>query len=172
MSKSIYLCGFMGCGKSRIGRVIARKMNRRFADLDAYIVRAENRTIAEIFEQDGEPYFRDLEAKYIQELSGEYVIATGGGAILRKQTADFAAEKGVVFFLDTDFEICYERIKNDPKRPLVVKNTKERLRDMYNYRKDIYRANSAYTVEADGIDTDIAEEIIRLFHIHNRQSRN
>ena len=64
----IYLCGFMGCGKSRIGRELAKKTGMRFADLDAYIVEHEKIPIPEIFERFGEPHFRELEAKYIREM--------------------------------------------------------------------------------------------------------
>ncbi len=87
MSKplSVYLCGFMGCGKSHIGRQLAAALGRRFIDLDRYIVNAEGMTIPEIFDKYGEPHFRKLEAKYIRELSGGRIVATGGGALINDE---------------------------------------------------------------------------------------
>jgi shikimate kinase len=79
---SIYLCGFMGCGKSHIGRMLARFTDRKLVDLDAVIVEREGMSIPDIFAQYGEPHFRELEAKYIRELSDGYIVATGGGALI------------------------------------------------------------------------------------------
>ena len=77
---SVYLCGFMGCGKSHIGRQLAAASGKSFVDLDRVIVEREEMTIPEIFDKFGEPHFRELEAKYIRELNKGYVVATGGGA--------------------------------------------------------------------------------------------
>lgn len=171
MSKSIYLCGFMGCGKSRLGRILAKKMKRKFVDLDRYIVNNEHMTIPELFEQKGEQYFREAEAKYIKKLSGNYIIATGGGAMLNDKTAEFANEKGITVFLDADFEVCYERIKNDQNRPLVVKNTKEQLLEIYNSRKGVYDEHSVIRVNANGVDVDIASQIIRQVNELSKKSK-
>ncbi|MGN0597803.1 MAG: shikimate kinase [Ruminiclostridium sp.] len=159
--KSLYLCGFMGCGKSHTGRLLAKKTGMELIDLDEYIVKKAGMTIPEIFDKYGEPYFRDLEASCVKELGEGYIVATGGGAFQRKETADFANEKGISFFIDTDFETCYSRIKNDKNRPLVVKNTKEQLKELFEKRRVIYAANSMYTVDGNGTDTAIAEEIMK-----------
>ena len=82
--RPVYLCGFMGCGKSHIGRMLARECTAVFIDLDRYIVDNQKMTIPEIFAQKGEPYFRDLEAQYIRNFRGRTIVATGGGAILRR----------------------------------------------------------------------------------------
>lgn len=96
--RPVYLCGFMGCGKSHIGRMLARECTAVFIDLDRYIVDNQKMTIPEIFAQKGEPYFRDLEAQYIRNFKGRTIVATGGGAILRDETAEFARKQGVVIF--------------------------------------------------------------------------
>ena len=130
----IYLCGFMGCGKSRIGRELAKKTGMRFADLDAYIVEHEKMPIPEIFERFGEPHFRELEAKYIREMPDNSVVALGGGAIINENTAKTAKQTGKVVFLDADFETCYGRIKNDSNRPLAYNNPKEKVREIVRER--------------------------------------
>lgn len=159
---SIYLCGFMGCGKSHIGRMLARAMKREFTDLDRVIVEREGMSIPDIFAQYGEPHFRSLEAKYIRELSDGYVIATGGGALINDSTAEFARQSGLSVYINTSFENCYERIKNDANRPLVVNNTKEQLRELYEARSAIYRRNSACMVNGNARDVLIRDEIKKL----------
>ena len=146
--KSVYLCGFMGCGKTHIGKLLAKALGRPFVDLDSYIVQKEKRSIPEIFSEAGEPYFRKKEAECIRELSDGYVVATGGGALINPETAEYANKSGIVVFLDAAFGVCYSRIKNDTNRPLVVSNTKEQLRELYNKRRAVYRRHAEYTVKA------------------------
>lgn len=168
MSKplSVYLCGFMGCGKSHIGRQLATAMNRRFVDLDRYIVNAEGMTIPEIFDKYGEPHFRKLEAKYIRELSDGSIVATGGGALINDETAAFAKESGLSVYINTAFEVCYKRIKGDTNRPLVMNNTPEQLEELYNKRAEIYRRNAVCMVNGNTRDTVITEEIVKLVRYH------
>lgn len=160
--KSIYLCGFMGCGKSHIGRMLAGITGRQLVDLDAVIVEREGMSIPDIFAQYGEPHFRTLEAKYIRELSDGYIVATGGGALINDSTAEFARQSGLSVYINTSFENCYKRIKNDTNRPLVVNNTKEQLEDLYNKRSEIYKRNSMCMVNGNTKDTVICSEIIKL----------
>lgn len=161
-SISIYLCGFMGCGKSHIGKLLASQLDMPFTDLDRYIVKAEGMSIPEIFEKYGEPHFRSLEAKYIRELSGGNVVATGGGALINDETAQFAQQSGISVYINTSFDLCYKRIKGDRNRPLVVNNTPEQLRELYNKRDVIYRQNSTYMVNGNARDSLITSEIIKL----------
>lgn len=168
---SVYLCGFMGCGKSHIGRQLAVASGKSFADLDRVIVEREGMTIPEIFDKLGEPHFRELEARYIRELNGGYVVATGGGALINDDTARFARESGLSVYINVAFETCYARIKGDKNRPLVVKNTPEQLRELYDTRAEIYRRNSACMVNGNARDTVIVGEILKLtkyFEEHGR----
>lgn len=159
---SVYLCGFMGCGKSHIGRMTAKLLGMKFIDLDRYIVNAQGLTIPEIFDKFGEPHFRVLEAKYIRELAEGCVVATGGGALINDETAKYARENGVSVYINTAFELCYRRISGDKNRPLVVKNTKEQLRELYETRAVIYKRNSTFMVNGNARDRIIAEEIAKL----------
>lgn len=155
----IYLCGFMGCGKSRIGRELAKKTGMRFADLDAYIVEHEKMPIPEIFERFGEPHFRELEAKYIREMPDNSVVALGGGAIINENTAKTAKQTGKVVFLDADFETCYGRIKNDSNRPLAYNNPKEKVKELFDTRRPIYTERADIITDADGTPIQIIERI-------------
>ena len=153
----------MGCGKSHVGRMLAKRLEMKFIDLDRYIVNAEKMTIPEIFEKYGEPHFRELEAKYIRELSNGCVVATGGGALINDETAKYARESGVTVYINTSFEECYRRIEGDTNRPLVMKNTKEQLSELYEKRSVIYRKNSMFMVNGNAHDRVITEEIAKLY---------
>ncbi len=171
MNASVYLCGFMGCGKSHIGRLVAAELGREFLDMDRYIVEHEKMSIPQIFEKFGEPHFRQLEAKYIRQLSGGYIVATGGGALINEHTAQFARESGLSVYINTSFENCYERIKNDSNRPLVVNNTPEQLRQIYDARAEIYRRNSMAMVNGNAKDTVICGEIVKLVQAFEKNGR-
>lgn len=160
--KNIYLCGFMGCGKSHIGRNLAKALGMTFTDLDGYIEKAEKMSIPDIFSSKGEGFFRELEAKYIAEMPENSVVATGGGAIITPSVAETARKAGTVVFLDADFSVCYDRIKGDTHRPLVVNNTEEQLKAIYEKRRPIYKSNSNFSVSANGKDKAIVEEIIGI----------
>ncbi len=169
--KPVYLCGFMGCGKSHIGRMLSKECCAVFIDLDRYIVDKEKMRIPEIFEKYGEPYFRELEAKYIKNFKGRTVVATGGGAILRDETALFARQQGTVIFLDVPFKVCYERIKGDENRPIVVNSTKEQLEELYNKRYPIYKQNSNFTVDAKKSDKEIVADIMAILDSNDRKAK-
>ncbi len=162
MSASVYLCGFMGCGKSHIGRMLSVQLDRELVDLDKVIVEREGMSIPDIFARFGEPHFRTLEAKYIRELSGGYIVATGGGALINDNTAEFARRSGLSVYINTSFELCYERIKTDRNRPLVVNNTPEQLYELYRTRSEIYRRNSMAMVNGNARDSVICGEIAKL----------
>lgn len=158
---TIYLCGFMGCGKSTTGKLLAQKTGLKFTDLDDYIEEKEGMSIPEIFAQKGEPYFREKEALAVKELSAENsVVACGGGTIINDNSARIARENGTVFFLDIPFETCYSRIKDDPHRPLVANNTREKVNEIFSARHDIYSRNSTITIDADKTPELICEDII------------
>ena len=159
---SVYLCGFMGCGKSHVGRQLAAATGREYVDLDRYIINAEKMTIPFIFQKFGEPHFRKLEANYIRKLSDNNIVATGGGALINDETAEYARQSGISVYINTSFAVCYERIKNDSNRPLVVNNTKEQLEELYNTRDVIYRRNAMCMVNGNTTDTIITDEILKL----------
>lgn len=159
--KTIYLCGFMGCGKTTVGRLLAQKLGCGFFDMDAYITETEKMEIPRIFAEKGERYFREAETEAIRVLAEKNgVIACGGGAMLKKENADIASAAGTVVYIDVPFETCYSRISGDRNRPIVMNNTKEELEIIYDGRAPVYSENASVTVSGDGSAEDIAERII------------
>ncbi len=151
----------MGCGKSTVGKLAAKKLGCGFCDTDDLIVRIEELSIPEIFEQKGEPYFRKVEAEIVKSLCGKTVVAAcGGGAMLNPDTAKAAADSGAaIVYLDVPFEDCYERIKDDTNRPIVVSSTKEQLEELYNARRSVYQAHSTITIDCSGSPVENADRI-------------
>lgn len=159
---TIFLCGFMGCGKSTVGQKLAKSLNVPFTDMDTYIEEQAGRTIPEIFAQDGEAHFRDLETQAVRDLSTrEGVIACGGGAMLRDINAQIAAEHGVVLFLDVPFRTCYLRIANTD-RPIVKRSTRQELYNLYRKRRGVYRRHSTHRIEAIHSPSQTVQEICAL----------
>lgn len=146
----IFLCGFMGCGKSTVGKELAKLMGSKFIDMDTYIENKEQLSIPEIFSQKGEPYFRQVEAQTVIELSKtNAIVGCGGGAMLNSTSAEVGRKNGLVIFLDVPFSTCYDRIKDDSNRPIVMNNSKEQLEKIFNDRHSIYQANSSFKVDID-----------------------
>ncbi len=121
MKKNIVLIGFMGTGKTQIGKRVAKAMNRPFIDIDREIERTQRKRISDIFAEEGEEYFRYLESKIIEEVSeiNNQVIATGGGAVLNEKNLEILRKNGVLICLKASPEIIYNRIKTDDQRPLL-----------------------------------------------------
>ena len=165
---AIYLCGFMGCGKTTIGKIVAKKLGKKLIDLDIYIQEKEGMTIPEIFDKKGEDYFREKESEYLAQLkSTGAVVATGGGALLSDRNGEIAKKSGMVFYIDTPFQFCYNRIKDDKNRPIAYNSTKEQLQEGYNYRRPLYQKHSHYTVSGKGSPLTVATRIINQFKAHN-----
>ena len=161
--KTIFLCGFMGCGKTTVGRITAKKLGYEFYDLDAYIEKNEGMKISEIFENHGEGYFRELESKAIAHFNNKSgVVATGGGAMLSEKNAEIANSSGITVFIDTDFEICYDRIKDDSRRPIAFNSTREQLLERFNTRFTLYKAHSKVSCDGNKSPIEIADEIISV----------
>ena len=161
---AVYLCGFMGCGKTTVGKILARILKVDFTDLDAYIEQTEGMTIPEIFQNMGESYFRMAETNALKDLAVDHnVIATGGGALLSEENAAIAKSEGLVAFIDTDFETCYDRIKDDPHRPIAASSTKEELKERFEQRRPLYKAHSNCIIAGDLAPAEIAEEIAKIY---------
>lgn len=159
---TLYLCGFMGCGKTTVGKIISKKLGLAYFDSDEEIVAKEKMTIPEIFDKMGEPYFRKSEAETIKNfVNYKAVVSCGGGAMLNSETAKSVTENGgIIIFIDVPFDVCYERIKDDSNRPIAVNSTREQLLERYNTRYPIYLENSAIRIECDCSPMEASEKII------------
>ncbi|MGN0602278.1 MAG: shikimate kinase [Oscillospiraceae bacterium] len=164
-NRSIYLCGFMGCGKSTVGRILSAGLNKKLVDLDTYIENKEQMKIPEMFEKFGEEYFREKESLALKELEASgAVVATGGGALLSDKNGQIAKNSGLVIFIDTPFAYCYNRIKGDKNRPIAYNSTKQQLKERFDYRRPLYIKNSHYSVSGQGSPRAIAQRIIQLYN--------
>lgn len=159
-NRPVYLSGFMGCGKSTVGVLLARKLGAELIDLDEYIEKSEGMSIPEIFAGRGEAYFRAAESAALKGFSGKgCIVAAGGGALISEENGAAAMAAGEVVFIDTPFEICYDRIKNDPHRPIAAASDEAQLKARYDQRRPHYLAHSTITVDGNRTPGEIADEI-------------
>ncbi len=127
-----FLVGYMACGKTRRGKIMAEELGVRFIDLDVYITKREHRTVFQIFSEEGEHGFRKLETRYLQEICGlykDFVLSTGGGTPCFNGNMAYMNSQGQTLFLHTDLEIIIERlIRGKHKRPVVSRLNDAELR--------------------------------------------
>ncbi len=140
-TKNIILIGPMGSGKSTIGQLLANRLKREFFDSDFFIEERTGVDIPRIFDIEGEEGFRIRETRALEELTGKgnIVLATGGGAVTRKENRELLQKSGFIIFLDTSVEQQLERLQHDKKRPLLqTENPRERLEKLLAERKPLY----------------------------------
>lgn len=148
--RKIYLVGFMGSGKSAIGRRLSFKLKLPYYDMDKEIVRQQGMSIPEIFEKYGEAYFRQLETDFLKNFRDEEcIISTGGGVAMNEENRKIMRRTGLVFFLDATFEDIYVRIRFDKNRPIVQRSTKEELQELYHSRRKYYRQAAHIQVKTE-----------------------
>ncbi|MCC5800226.1 shikimate kinase [Rossellomorea vietnamensis] len=153
--KTIFFIGFMGVGKTTIGKRLGGVLNLPVIDMDQYIERIEKKAIKDIFLQHGESYFRDLETKVLNELkSEEAIITTGGGVVERKENRDFLRQTESVFHLTCSFDALWERLEGDEDRPLVQNNSKGKLLGLFERRLPLYEDGSSVTIHTDDKSVD------------------
>jgi len=162
--KNIVLIGFMGSGKSSVGRLIAAKLNQRFIDTDHLIIQKNGLEISEIFKQHGESYFRDQERIALESLqnSSHCVIATGGGIVVRPENHALLHQLGFVVWLTANEEIIFERVSRNTKRPLIqTENPRETISNLLIQRNPLYDKAAHFTLDtSDYPHVSIAETII------------
>lgn len=157
-NKNIYLTGFMGAGKSTVGKLLAKKLSRQFVDTDGLIEKKANQTIKSIFEKFGESYFRDLEAQVIAELDRQQnlVVSLGGGAILLEENRHIL-NKGVWIFIELPLPILKERALRSTKRPLAKDSSS--FEALYQKRISLYKL-AHVTIQTNGASSEEICELI------------
>ena len=140
MAGTLILVGFMGAGKSTVGRILARRLGRCFVETDDMISAKEGASIPEIFAGKGEAYFRaaEEEALGLLALKGDDVIATGGGLPCREGRVDTLRAMGTVVWLSADFETLYERALRGGERPMLAGRSREDVEALYRSREPYY----------------------------------
>ena len=151
LSKTLVLVGLMGAGKTAIGSLLAQRLGVSFVDSDEEIIRAANMSIAEIFERDGEGFFRQKESQIIERLLGgaPHVLSTGGGAFLSQKNRDIIAQNGVSVWFHADLDTLWYRVRDKNTRPLLmVPNPRAKLQELYETRNTEY-AKAQITVKGE-----------------------
>lgn len=167
MNKNIVLVGLSGSGKTTIGNILSRLSSYSFVDTDEIIVKLQNRSINEIFAENGEEYFRDLETQVTKEVSDKdcQILSTGGGVVLRDENLKNFKKNGVVFYLKTSVETLLKRLEGDSSRPLLkTDDVKKKLENMLNIRNSLYE-KADVVIETDKMSAEeTAKEILRIYN--------
>ena len=162
---NVVLIGFMGSGKTSVGKILARHLFKEFVDVDTLIEEEQGATVSEIFAQHGEEHFRALESDALKRLTQKtgQVIATGGGLPIYNTIS----EKSLIVFIDADFDVILRRLsaKEHAKRPLL--QDEKRARALFDERIDTYRKQATFSVDANqSINTFI--HVIRDYILDKR----
>lgn len=162
--KHVYLTGFMGAGKSKIGPLLSRALSLLFYDTDHIIEETSGKKIIDIFEQDGEERFRDLESAIIGELAAmetPAVIALGGGALIRRENRKIILESGWSVYISSSPEAVFERVRHSGKRPLLkIEPGPDRDRRLLEHirhllaDRDVFYRKADIIVERDGLSLE------------------
>ena len=177
MNSNIVLIGFMGCGKSSIGRRLAKRLGHEFLDSDDLIIsRAQGTSISDLFAMEGEERFRERESAELRELveARNIVLATGGGAILRDENRSLLHRIGRIVWLHADPETLFERASRNRKRPLLdVENPRSTFNALLESRIPIYKATADIQVDATGLPHEqTVDEIVRVLAIGDIQKNS
>lgn len=171
--KNIILIGFMGSGKTSIGLKLSYKLQTPVEDMDKLIEQREGRSISDIFAQEGEPYFRELETallKEIKERTYVRILSVGGGTPVRQENRELLKQCGTVVYLRIQPKTVYERLKNDNTRPLLqCEDPLAKIRTLLEARKDAYEECADIVLD---VDEYTAEEIIEQLVEKLEETRN
>lgn len=164
---NIVLCGFMGCGKTTVGKILAEKLSMKFVDVDDLIEQEQEMTISEIFEKYGEIGFRKIENETIKKVSqwNNAIVSTGGGSVLNNDNVTALKSSGKIFFLDVTADTVLARLKNNTTRPLLQRPDKEKaVNDLMNERRSKYEACADFVITTANESPIIcANDIIKLY---------
>lgn len=152
-NRNIILIGYMGSGKSTVGRKAAKAVEYSFLDTDAIIEKEEGMTISKIFEDKGEPYFREMETETIRRLIAEpkgNIIATGGGLPMKEGNAELLKELGTVVYLKAETDTLVKRLSGDTARPLLQNgDLREKIETMLAIRGPVYEKCADVVLQTD-----------------------
>ena len=163
--ENLVFLGMMGSGKSSIGSLVAKKLKLNFIDIDEEIEKNLNTTIKKIFENKGENYFRKIEEQItLKKLKlTSTVISLGGGAFTNKNIRKEIIRNHISFWLNWDYQILLNRIKNSRKRPLTINATKTELIDLIKNRSNIY-SKALYEIKCDNLTkSEIVNVIVKIY---------
>ena len=167
-NKNLVFLGMMGSGKSSIGNLVSKKLNISFIDIDSVIVESTGMSIVEIFDKNGEDYFRKLEEKITLKCLKKIknVISLGGGGFINTKIRKEILANHFSFWLNWDESILIKRIKNSKKRPLAFKSTEREMRSIIRNRSKIY-SNAQFKINCNKLTkTEIVKKIIKIYELN------
>ena len=166
MKKNLVLLGMMAVGKTTLGKIVAKKQELKFIDIDMNVEQKNSMTIKEIFKKKGEKFFRTEEEKEVLKSleKNNCVVALGGGAFMNKTLRENILKNTISIWLDVDIKTLNKRVKWNQKRPLLKEeNNQKKLTEIYAERKDIYKLAN-HKIACDKLSKkNIAEKIIALY---------
>ena len=171
---NLYLVGFMGTGKSTVGRTLARQLGLQFLDSDREIEHAQGKPVAKIFAEDGEAKFRALEREFIERGHPGHgvIVACGGGLVVPPGMLELLRSRGVVICLHAPIETILQRTNHSTHRPLLqVENPGARLRELHAQREAIYRRTGTMVLTARRPMREIAAHVLRVYRTESAQFR-
>ncbi|HEY4602627.1 MAG TPA: shikimate kinase [Cerasibacillus sp.] len=155
----VYLVGFMGSGKSTIAKRLSQLWNKPYADTDQEIEQTYDKTIPDIFSEEGEHVFRDYETNILKKVN-KPIVATGGGIVERIDNIHLMKQNGVIIYLHTSFSEIADRLKHDMNRPLWEQSLKDR-KALYKRRQQMYEGCADIIIHTDQKDINtVAQEIM------------
>ncbi|HWA28719.1 MAG TPA: shikimate kinase [Lacunisphaera sp.] len=166
MDTNLYLVGFMGTGKSTVGRQVARQIGFEFLDSDHEIERLQGKPVSQIFSEQGETKFRALEREFIERghPPKKCVVSCGGGLIVPPGMLDLLRRRGVVICMHAPIETILQRTMHATHRPLLqVENPEQRLRELYAQREEIYRRAGTMVLTDKRPLREIAVHVLRIY---------
>jgi len=171
LPENIVLVGFMGSGKSTVGRMLARQLRFRFLDTDRLVEERERMTITKIFEKHGEAHFRECETAALESLGGlqRHILATGGGIVTVPANIPLLRSLGLVVLLKADPEEIYRRVSRNSERPLLqVEDPRKRVLDLMAARQPLYESAAHFKVDStrlrhEDVTAKIMDEAHRFF---------
>jgi shikimate kinase len=164
-SKNIVLIGFMGTGKSTVGKILAKKMGREIVDVDQKIEEKEKRRIAEIFEKDGEAAFRLLEKQAVKAVASgsKLVITTGGGVVLDSENVSMLKANGILVLLQATPQTIHQRVKGSRHRPLLrAGDAQDEISKLLEARRPYYEGADLKCATDGKTAQQVADEILKM----------
>ncbi len=163
--RNISLIGMMGCGKTTVGEILAKKLNMNYIDVDEYIETKTSQTIEQLFSH-GEEYFRKIETEYLQVISEmkNTIIACGGGVVTKEANIDLLYQNGTVVYLERDLNNIKETISNT-NRPLLSSNLEKNLQSIFFKREQLYLKYAEYIVTNNSTIEDCVKAIVNEVYL-------
>ncbi len=157
----LYIVGFMGCGKSTVGKILANRLNMLFVDLDHFIEETVGMEIPQIFSEYGEEHFREAESFVLQQVAespSPAVVATGGGVVLREENREVMKTTGTMVYLHAPAEVLWERASSSGNRPLAKEF--QSFLELWQARLPLYREARIEIDSSANSPEEVAEEVL------------